>query len=261
MRRRPDARSGLTLAELLIALAITAMALGVATEGVRRVMSFQSGLDERRLLRDEVGAGLAALRVRLERSLAVSREAADEESEEFLFQGGTDGFRFVSADPGYPSQAGLYEYRVALAEGGGRANEGAGLSLSRRRLTALEDFAAHEEGFETWPLVERSAEWRFAYGGEDNDWQEAWAPGGGMPYAVAIYVEEDGPPVLLQLLGAPRPGLPDEEEDGEMGEDGELDDGRGDGGEGGRRRNGNGREPNGREDPGDRGGSDQDGAG
>ena len=136
--------------------------------------------------------------------------------------------------------------------------------LSRRPLTDLEVFGEGEVGFQVWSLVSRRTEWRFGYADEDGEWQGAWSSGGAMPLAVGVWGGEDGPPLMVQALGAPRPDVSDEEEEAGDGEG--MEDGRGPGGEGDdrrRRRNGNGddgRDPGSR-DPGDRGGDDRDSPG
>ena len=225
MKRVPtDSRLGLTLAELLIALAIAGMVIAIAAAGARQVIAFERRLEAERAGRDQLNAGLAALRVRLERSLAIpapadeadpetDAESAGAEAEEaYLFRGDASGFSFVSADPGYPTEPGLYEYRIDFMPA--EDDAAARVRLARRRLDDPASFGTGEAGFQSWPLFETAHPIRADYGGGGEGWSTDWSPENGMPRMLRLSLDGDAIPLLTVSLGAavrpPDPGSEDE---------------------------------------------------
>ena len=240
MRRPPrDARRGMTLAELLIALAVTALAIGIVAEGARRVLDFQGRIDASRVEREEIEAAMNALRVRLERSLAVrqpaddaeadgdaetrSRPAGGDDEDAFLFAGDATGFRFVAADPAYPSRPGVYEYEIRLEIGepaaatagpdtsAGAENTVAGqLYLGRARLLDLAEFGVRALPAR-WAMTETAVSLSFEYGDGTGGWSSEWAPEDGMPAFLRVLAPPAETPLLLQRLAAPRAASDDSE--------------------------------------------------
>lgn len=232
-------RGGFTLAELLVALALTALAVGVVTEGVRRSLAFEARLAEARDDRESVTAALAALRSRLETAVAATAPQADTgparpapvsppeqptgaaenaaepagpaQEEAVLFEGGSAVMVFLAADPGYPARPGLYEYRLAVtAAGDGEAPLHA-LVLSRRALNDLSEFAAGGEA-QSWTLMTASEPMQLSYAGSDGGWRGDWQDDTALPAQVRIeFGGEDGPPPFIASL----PALPPEAEEEE----------------------------------------------
>lgn len=149
-------KRGFTLTEMLIALALTAMAITIISEGVRHTMNFQRQLQSAREQRETQIVTLAAIRARFEHLVPAERPDEAEGETGILFAGHPRSMIFLSADPGYPSAAGVYEYTLELTGSDGREGEEPAppqLVLSRRPLTNLDDFARPSRGqVQSWTL-------------------------------------------------------------------------------------------------------------
>lgn len=188
MMRRPhrSARAGLTLAELLVALFVSALALGICAEGVRRALSMHGAIETARAERESFSAGLGAARERMERAVAVAAPGPDADSQRrALFHGDSDGLVFVAADPGYPSIAGLYEYRIAAAAGDGEFS----LILMRRPFLDVAGFNEDGTELDSWPLAALGTAPRFHFAGPDGGWREDWRDEPALPALVRISIE------------------------------------------------------------------------
>ena len=215
MMRRPhrSPRAGLTLAELLVALFVSALALGICAEGVRRALSMHGAIETARAERESFSAGLGAARERLERAVAVTAPGPDAESEpRALFHGDSDGLTFIAADPGYPSIAGLYEYQIAASSGDGAFS----LILMRRPFLDVADFGEAGSEPDSWPLASAGAAPRFHYAGPDGGWREEWRDEPTLPALVRISM--DAASVIARLPAAPDQPEAAPEENGEGGE-------------------------------------------
>ncbi|MCH8490692.1 MAG: hypothetical protein LAT81_12290 [Oceanicaulis sp.] len=215
MTRRPhrSARAGLTLAELLVALFVSALALGICAEGVRRALAMHGAIETARAERESFSAGLGAARERLARAVAVTAPPRDGESElRALFHGTPDGLAFVAADPGYPSIAGLYEYRIAASSSDGAFS----LVLMRRPFLDAADFDEAGPEPDSWPLASAGAAPRFHYAGPDGGWREDWRGEPALPALVRISM--DAASVIARLPAAPDQPEAEPDENGEGGE-------------------------------------------
>jgi prepilin-type N-terminal cleavage/methylation domain-containing protein len=201
-------KRGFTLAELLIALALTALAVAIMSEGVRRTIDFQARLEESRTDRETLIAASAALRSRLERLVpAIAEPASEEAAPRLLFAGSSESLVFIAADPGYPSRAGLYEYRLTLISAEAEDNDtGTPVMVLRRRpITELADFGqATGTAFQSWDLP-LSGDLVFRYGTSPDQLQASWQQAGSYPGFVALVATNDEQPLMITPLPRLRP--------------------------------------------------------
>lgn len=209
------ARSGMTLAELLVALLLTGLALAITAEAVRRTLEFQTQLQSVRIAREDAGAALNAVRSRLERLLPLTWPgsaggAAGGGEEETLFEGSAEHVAFIAADPGYPARAGLYEYRIAVEAAG----ENRRLVLYRRALNDPAAFGRDDgEAFESWLLIETGAEAVFEFARAEGGWSAGWSGEPGYPALVRLsFTGEAAPADMIARLPASVDGTQQDDE-------------------------------------------------
>lgn len=232
-------RAGYTLAELMIALVLAALAIGIVTTGVQQSLAFERRIDAARQDRETVTSALAALRSRLEmavtatapadpesapganrrtplqqpspdRNLQEGEEQPDaqgpaERSGPVLFDGTASALVFLAADPGYPARPGLYEYRLAVVPQGEEAQEaGFALNLSRRALTELSAFGQGGEA-QSWTLMETAEAVTLSYAGGSGGWRPAWQDQDALPVRVRLEFGEGSgePPFIVSLPAMP----------------------------------------------------------
>lgn len=231
-------RAGYTLAELLIALVLAALAIGIVTTGVQRSLAFERRIEAARLERDDVSAALAALRSRLEtvvpttapgdaRSEAANRRTPrqqaqpmdnseidsdrpaapqPEDASPVLFAGNASSLVFLAADPGYPARPGLYEYRLSVEPAGDEDEPAFALSLSRRALPELSAFGDGGEA-QSWVLMTTAEPVRLSYASEPGNWRPEWRDQQDLPVQLRVeFGEESGLPPFVVAL----PALPDD---------------------------------------------------
>ena len=237
-------RAGYTLAELLIALVLAAMAIGIVTTGVQQSLAFERRIEAARMERDEVSAALAALRSRLEtvvpatapgnaqqdsanrrtpRQLSPATVNAEIDSERpaapqsdesgpVLFDGSASNLIFLAADPGYPARPGLYEYRLSVEPAGDETEPAFALSLSRRALPELSAFGDGGEA-QSWVLTTTAEPVRLSYASGPGNWRSDWRDQQNLPSQVRLeFGEETGQPHFIVAL----PALPDDAEEDEQ---------------------------------------------
>lgn len=242
-------RAGYTLAELLIALVLAALAIGIVTTGVQQSLAFERRIEAARLERDDVSAALAALRSRLEtvvpatmpttetagtgtdgrvRSVLFQQSEnpaptqnaqsanppAGEDAGPVLFAGNASSLVFLAADPGYPARPGLYEYRLSVEPAGDETEPAFALTLARRALPDLSAFGDGDAA-QSWTLMTLQEPVRLSYASEPGNWRPEWRDQQDLPAQVRLeFGEENGQPPFIVAL----PGLPEEDET--AGEDG-----------------------------------------
>lgn len=236
-------RAGYTLAELLIALILAALAIGIVTTGVQQSLAFERRIESVRLEREEVSAALAALRSRLEavvpatapgdaqqdsanrrtprgQAQPVDNAAIDserpaapqsDESGPVLFDGNASSLVFLAADPGYPARPGLYEYRLGVEPAGDEDEPAFALTLTRRALPDLSAFGNGGEA-QSWTLMTTAEPVRLSYASEPGNWRPDWRDQQDLPAQVRLEFGEGSgqPPFVVSL-----PGLPEEDETAE----------------------------------------------
>jgi general secretion pathway protein J len=123
-------QSGVTLIEVLVALAITALALAIAGGGFR-LLSRASDRGAVLIARHEVlSRGLDVLRRDIERLERVAWKRG--ENAEFVFRGDAGRLTFVVVEPPFPSDAGPYFVIYAIEQG----RDGAVLTRERAPFQA-----------------------------------------------------------------------------------------------------------------------------
>jgi len=211
-------RRGFSLVEMMIALALTAVAIAIMSEGVRRAIDFEQSLTGVRQEREVQTATLEAVRARLERLVPATRPATGNETEsaEILFAGDAQRLVFVAADPGYPSIAGLYEYRLILS-GPSEADDETGpatprLTVFRRRLTDIAAFNTDRgEPAQSWELpLPKALTFRYIApsGGSSDGWTDR------ANYPALVMLETGDAEFAAMTASLPQP-RPDDEETSE----------------------------------------------
>lgn len=237
-------RAGYTLAELLIALVLAALAIGIVTTGVQQSLAFERRIEAARLERDDVSAALAALRSRLETVVPATapgdaqQDAANrrtprqqaqpmdnleidsdrpaapqpEDAGPVLFDGSASDLVFLAADSGYPARPGLYEYRLSVEPAGDEDEPVFALILSRRALPELSAFGDGGEA-QSWVLMTTAEPVRLSYAGEPGNWRSDWRRQQDLPAQVRLEFGEQSaqPPFIVAL-----PALPDDAEQDEQ---------------------------------------------
>lgn len=213
-------RQGFTLAELMIALLLTAIAMGVVAEGVSRSLDFQSRIAAVRTEREARTAGLSALRGRLERLVPLTVEARDPEpgilldlGQKILFSGTASELRFVAADPAYPSTPGLYVYRIRVETPQEDAAQIYSVILQRQAIYDFAEFDRLPGEAEDVPLFTSAVQPEFAYAGGEGGWRAAWTSEDTFPAHVRLAFEGgEAAPLIVAL---PRAIPPENGEDGD----------------------------------------------
>lgn len=201
---------GFTLTEMLIALALTAVAITIISEGVRQTLNFQRQLQLVREERETQTVTLEAVRSRLEHLVPATRPGGANGEAEILFDGETRRLVFLAADPGYPSAAGVYEYTLELVGGDNDgAEEGEAtapqLILHRRILTDLEDFdRPSREDRPSWELP-LSEPLSFGYAAAGGSPVPGWQDTASYPALITLASGETDYAALTVLLPRGRP--------------------------------------------------------
>lgn len=234
-------QAGFTLAELLVALVLTAAAVGIVSEGVRRSLAYEAHLSEIRTQREDTSAALAALRSRFETLVFAAPEPASDnrrspvergpgadipetpppgnpdQRTHVLFAGEASSVTFLAADPGYPARAGLYEYTLASTAIGDDAQTGGyTLVLSRR---AFGDLSAFGDGgpSQSWTLLTTDTQPVLSYAPSPGQWRSSWIDQDTLPAQIRIaFGDDSASPAFIVALPAPPPDEPEDDIVGEI---------------------------------------------
>ncbi|WP_394693771.1 type II secretion system protein J [Hyphobacterium sp.] len=203
-------KRGFTLTEMLIALALTAVAITIISEGVRQTLNFQRQLQSVRGERETEAVTLEAIRSRLEHLVPATRPGDGNDEAEILFNGQAQRLVFLAADPGYPSAAGVYEYTLELV---GSSDDAAQddeivspqLILHRRLLTDLDEFdrpSRAEIAFWELPLSQPLS---FGYAAAGSTPSPGWQDTAAFPALVTLQSGDADYAALTVLLPRQRP--------------------------------------------------------
>lgn len=203
-------RRGFTLTEMLIALALTAVAITIISEGVRHTLNFQRQLQDVREERETQTVTLDAIRSRLEHLVPATRPGDTNGEAEILFDGQAQRLVFLAADPGYPSAAGVYEYTLELAGGESEGSEDADVTtpqliLHRRMLTDLENFdrpSGEDVAFWELPLSQPLS---FGYAAAGGSPSPGWQDTAAYPALITLASSDSDYAALSVLLPRARP--------------------------------------------------------
>lgn len=191
IRARRRRQSGMTLVELVVALALLALlvaalatALGISARGSVLVET-----------RAEQGEALRIAQSTLRRYLSQARPVRTlvNQRDQVVFAGVPDGLGFIAVMPPWPGGGGLYVVRIALedAAGGGRA-----LVLTRQPTAG--EGAALDAGAERAVLVQGVAALRWSYFGVDEgarqgSWRSDWRGRNELPKLVRLELQYADP--------------------------------------------------------------------
>jgi len=163
-----DRRAGLTLAELLIALVIGGMTLIITAQASSNVRRWTGRLKEAEVSNTKAVGLYQFTEKMLSDALPMTHKVEDKPIA--LFEGNEHAVRFVRAEPGYPSRAGIYQYYLYSAK---TSNGKWAFNLERELLSDPAEFGTMQNPArlnlftDTQPPV-------FVYGGNDG-WQTDWA--------------------------------------------------------------------------------------
>jgi type II secretory pathway component PulJ len=174
--------AGLTLAELLIALVISALVLVLLAQGTRNLSRWTDGLDRSRQVLQTRESLLRFVQERLSRAEPLTLLVEDEQ--QVLFRGGESQLRMVVAETTYPAIPGLYEQVLDIYQD---STKNWNLSLTRMPLHRLDEFGSRKTDD---PLILYTGSERpvFAYLGKEG-WQKNWAQATEMPRLVSFQIE------------------------------------------------------------------------
>jgi prepilin-type N-terminal cleavage/methylation domain-containing protein len=165
---RADGQSGVTLVEVIVALAITVLTLAIAAGGLRLLS--RSGERGAQVIarHDIVARGVDVLRRDIERLERVVWKRGD--NAELLFRGDAANLRFVAIEPPFPAEAGPYVIAYSIAQG----REGAVLARERAPFRANGDIDRLATA-DTVAVLEGPYRLRFLYLDRKDD-RERWLP-------------------------------------------------------------------------------------
>ncbi len=197
---KPESRSGLTLAEMMVALIISSIALAITAQAAATLHQWTTRLDKAHDTNAEAVVLYHFVERVLSEALPLSRK--NEDGMAALFEGDANAIRFVRAEPGYPSRAGLYQYYLfARATADGQWD----LVLHRELFGEAAQFGSLENPTELVVYTGDAAP-AFSYFGA-NGWQGAWSQGDTSPQLVGFGI---APWPVLNINLVPSPPAPAE---------------------------------------------------
>jgi Prokaryotic N-terminal methylation motif len=162
-----DRRAGLTLAELLIALVIGGMTLIITAQASSNVRRWTGRLGQAEKSNTRAVGLYQFTEKMLADALPMTHKVEDKPIT--LFAGNEHAVRFVRAEPGYPSRAGIYQYYLYSI----KSSDGKwAFNLERELLSDPDQFGTMKNPArlnlytDTQPPV-------FVYGGNEG-WQTDW---------------------------------------------------------------------------------------
>ncbi len=180
---------GFTLLEVLMALGLLALLLGLAWASLRTaIQASRSG--EALIARSEQARTVQTfLRRQLAQAMPLAYEQLADSGAERRFEGSADEVRFVAPMPGYLSRGGAHVQTLALV-GGGRGKR---LEFNHAQLNGF-DPVDPQFGAKPVVLVEGIANGRFEFreldeNGELADWSSDWDSSDRLPLMVRLVLE------------------------------------------------------------------------
>jgi prepilin-type N-terminal cleavage/methylation domain-containing protein len=162
-------QSGVTLIEIVVALAVVALTLGIAAGGLRllgRSGERGAGVIARH---DVLSRGIDVLRRDIERLERVVWQRGD--AAEPVFHGDGGRLTFVAVEPAFPTQAGPYFLIYSIQQ----RPDGAVLTRERARYSTTVPDLARLTGSESVAVIEGPYRLRFLYL-ERKDGRQRWVP-------------------------------------------------------------------------------------
>ncbi len=189
-----DPRSGLTLAELLVAMTISTLVLVLLSQGINNVSNWSRSLANSRMDQETTTSLFRFIHERLIRVEPLMRPGQNEP--EVLFLGTKTRLHMVLAETQYPATPGLYEYVLQITP---RSGEGWELMLARLPLPSLAQFGQREVKPEL-VIYSGLAKPEFSYRGLEG-WQSDWPLANKMPQQFGFALT-DWPNISIALPAA-----------------------------------------------------------
>ncbi len=186
--RSPVAARGFTLLEVLMALTLLALLLGLAWSSLRTAIQ-ASRAGEALIARSEQTRTVQTfLRRQLAQSMPLTYERLEDAGEERRFEGDGERIRFVAPMPGYLSRGGAHVQTLALVD--------SRLEFTHAQLNGFDPLDEDPAAAEPVVLVEGIARGRFEFrdfddAGRLGDWTDAWDNHGRLPLMVRLKLEFD----------------------------------------------------------------------
>lgn len=164
-----DPQSGVTLVEIVVALAVVALTLGIAAGGLR--LLGRSGERGAAVVarHDVLSRGIDVLRRDIERLERVVWKHGD--TPEFVFDGDADRLTFVAIEPAFPTEAGPYFLIYAVRQ----RPDGAVLTRERAPYRASVPDIRRLAGPDPVAIIEGPYRLRFLYL-ERKEGRQRWLP-------------------------------------------------------------------------------------
>jgi prepilin-type N-terminal cleavage/methylation domain-containing protein len=196
-------QSGVTLVEIVVALAVVALTLGIAAGGLR--LLGRSGERGAAVVarHDVLSRGLDVLRRDIERLERVVRTRG--EAPEFVFQGDASRLAFVAVEPAFPTEAGPYFLIYSIQQ----RRDWAVLMRARAPYQASVPELRQLTGGDAVIVIEAPYRLRFQYL-ERKDGRQRWVPQWSdplrLPELISLEVAglSEGSPGLPPLVFRPR---------------------------------------------------------
>lgn len=179
---------GFTLLEVLMAVTLLALLLGLAWSSLRTaIQASRSG--EALIARSEQARTVQTfLRRQLSQSMPLAYERIEDAGEERRFEGDGQRIRFVAPMPGYLSRGGAHVQTLALVD--------ARLEFTHAQLNGFDPLDEDPGAAKPVVLVEGIARGRFEFRDLDEtgrlgDWTDEWENHGRLPLMVRLTLDFD----------------------------------------------------------------------
>lgn len=178
-------QSGVTLVEIVVALAIVALTLGIAAGGMRLLGRSGERGTEVVARHDVLSRGIDVLRRDIARIERIAWKRG--EAPELVFHGEADRLTFVAVEPSFPTEAGPYFLIYSIRQG----PNGAVLTRERAPYQASVPDLRRLAGGDSAVVIEGPYRLRFQYLERKEGrqrWVPEWADPQGLPELISLEI-------------------------------------------------------------------------
>jgi prepilin-type N-terminal cleavage/methylation domain-containing protein len=188
---RSGQNHGLTLVELLVAMAVSALVMVILVQGISSLSKWSHHLRYLQENSEKTGSLFRFMQERLIRIEPLQIETED--GLQVLFSGSSEQISFVIAETTYPAKPGLYEQSLQISQ---TADQNWQVTLDRKPLIQLNQFGSKTP---TEPLVLFSgiSQPEFSFLGNDG-WQPQWELTQSLPQQIAFSLE-NWPAIIIAI--------------------------------------------------------------